>query len=97
MLPHSPRRRMGTCLGRVTDDYNVGGGVAFRVTQRACTAATVSFNIPVTAVTGAVKRTGVGVARRCTHILPRGVVGSVGILGATARALRALCRWAAVL
>lgn len=72
-MPVPDGRGVGSCLGRVKAVYGVRGGLAARYTHRAFTALTVRCNVPVSVVTGVLKRAGAGVAQRCTGVSRTGV------------------------
>lgn len=92
VLPMVDGRGLGTCLGRVTSVYNVGGGLAFRLTERAFTAAAaLSGNMPVRAISGVLKRAGVRAARVCTHVAGDGVNDSVRKLSGGFINVRGVC------
>lgn len=92
ILPVVDGRGLGTCLGRVTSIYNVGGGLAFRLTHRAFTAAAaLTGNMPVRAIDGVLKRAGVRAARVCTHVAGGGVDGSVRKLSGGFINVRGVC------
>lgn len=78
LLPIPYGRGVGDCLGRVTSLYNVGGGLAARATQRDFTSiVTLTGGISLPGITGVLKRSSAEVARRCTGMLSRAVLGSV--------------------
>lgn len=78
-------RGVGTCLGRLTSVYNVGGALAARITERAFTAFTLTGNISVRDITGVLNRAGIRVAHRCTHMLSHAIVHRVSRVGVSFR------------
>lgn len=97
LLPILDGRGVGSCLGRVNSLYNVSGGLAFRLTHRAFTAAVaLTGKMPVRAIDGVLNRAGVRAARVCTHVAGDGVDGSVRSLTKGLNGMRDICggtRW----